>query len=47
MIYKILGLIIGVVGTVIAIKTIGFLPILGIFLMIWGNNIGRIKKDEK
>lgn len=37
------GLIIGLIGTIIIIKTLGWLPMLGIFLLLWSNNIGNKK----
>lgn len=37
------ALIIGSIGIIIIIKTIGWLATLGIFLLLWGNNISQDK----
>ena len=37
------ALIIGTIGITIIIKTIGWLAALGIFLLLWGNNISQDK----
>lgn len=38
-----IGIVIGLIGAIIIIKTLGWLPLLGIFLLLWGNNIGNTK----
>ena len=43
MILAAVGLIIGSIGITIIIKTIGWLAALGIFLLLWGNNISQDK----
>lgn len=42
---KTLGSIIGLIGAVIIWEKLGFLVFLGIFLLLWGNNISNI--DDK
>jgi len=36
---RIVGLILGFVGTIILIVTIGWLPWIGITILLWGNNL--------
>lgn len=43
MILNAIGIAIGVIGAIIVIKTLGWLPMLGIFLLLWSNNIGNKK----
>ncbi len=42
---KTLGSIIGIAGIIIICQKLGFLVFLGIFLLLWGNNISNI--DDK
>ena len=36
----------GAVGTFIIIKYLGWMPLLGIFFLVWGNNINLKDVDE-
>lgn len=39
-----IGLVIGIVGSILIVKKLGWLPFLGIFLFAWGNNISQDKE---
>lgn len=41
MIKGIFGSIVGIIGGIIIVNTLGWLPLLGIILLLWSDNIGN------
>lgn len=49
MIMALFGVVVGIAGAIIIVKTIGWLPLLGITLLLWSDNISNsisTKRDK-
>jgi hypothetical protein len=41
MIKAVVGIVVGIAGGIILVNTIGWLPLLGIMLVLWSDNISN------
>jgi hypothetical protein len=47
MIMALFGVVVGIAGAIIIVKTIGWLPLLGITLLLWSDNISNSISNKR